>query len=245
MIDMNPAKEYFVKVSASSLTDLDRVLNAALESKGINSFYILTEDGISLSSKHKENWMYIERQQSDAIAKMISEDLTRPSKPASELNGFHADIKYDDEDESFVAFICTDMDHVDDEDDDGVFYYYSGGTPQQFLKEFSTPSVEGWICTGVEEIDNGCGCCNDPPCIGCAPPSAPAPVADAVEPIRLHLFSVYTIASDLTESDPVYVMARHEEGAACLFHKARARDHDNIICEVIVSKVQDAEVCDE
>jgi hypothetical protein len=61
---------------------------------------------------------------------------------------------------------------------------------------------------------------------------------------KLHLYKVYTIASDLTESDPVFVMARSKEGAACLFHKARARDCENTICEVIVSKLQDAEVCD-
>ena len=40
-------------------------------------------------------------------------------------------------------------------------------------------------------------------------------------------------------------MALHEEGAACLYHKSRARDHENILCEVVVSKVADAEVCDE
>lgn len=101
----------------------------------------------------------------------------------------------------------------------------------------------------LQPNDNGCGCCNDPPCIGCADAIDKQGLSEAeksaLEPNRLHLFSVYTIASDLTESDPVYVMARHEAGAACLFHKARARDHDNTICEVIVSKVQDAEVCDE
>ena len=95
----------------------------------------------------------------------------------------------------------------------------------------------------VIPADNGCGCMQDPPCKGCKRDSQPIP--DAVDVNRLHLFKVYTIASDLTESDPVFVMARHEEGAAALFHKARARDQENILCEVIISKVQDAEMCDE
>ena len=103
-----------------------------------------------------------------------------------------------------------------------------------------------FVCNNnMKPTDNGCGCMQDPPCIGCAPAKPPAPEVQ-MEPMNcLSLFKVYTIDSDLCESDPIFVMARTEDGAACLFHKARARDFDNILCEVIVSKVQDAEVCDE
>ena len=65
--------------------------------------------------------------------------------------------------------------------------------------------------------------------------SEPAPM--------LHLYRVRLIFLDLTECDPVFVMARHDEEAAMLVHKARARDtHD--ACEVIVSMVQNGEECD-
>lgn len=61
---------------------------------------------------------------------------------------------------------------------------------------------------------------------------------------RLHLFKVFTINEDTSETDGIFVMALTEDGAACLYHKARAREHGNILCEVVVSKVADAEVCD-
>jgi hypothetical protein len=85
--------------------------------------------------------------------------------------------------------------------------------------------------------DNGCGCEKNPPCLGCVEEDSSAN--------RLHLYAVWTIASDTSETEKTYIMALHEEGAACLYHKARARDHGNILCEVVVSKVADAEVCDE
>jgi hypothetical protein len=90
---------------------------------------------------------------------------------------------------------------------------------------------------------SGCGCNQSPPCIGCAPQCPPCQPQDLIN--GLHLFKVYTIDEDLTESDPVFVMALCKDGAACLFHKARSRDHCNILCEVVVSKVQSAEDADE
>ena len=102
------------------------------------------------------------------------------------------------------------------------------------------------------DMDNGCGCENNPPCLGCAPktylPDYAKDLSDVpVDPDanRLHLYAVWTINSDTSETEKTYIMALHEEGAACLYHKARARDHENILCEVVVSKVADAEVCDE
>jgi hypothetical protein len=61
---------------------------------------------------------------------------------------------------------------------------------------------------------------------------------------RLHLYAVWTINADTSETEKVYIMALHEEGAACLYHQSRARDHGNILCEIVVSKVADSEVCD-
>lgn len=84
--------------------------------------------------------------------------------------------------------------------------------------------------------NNGCGCENNPPCLGCVEEDSSAN--------RLHLYAVWTIAWDTSETEKVYIMALHEEGAAWLYHKSRARDHDNMLCEVMVSKIADAEVCD-
>jgi hypothetical protein len=146
------------------------------------------------------------------------------NKPSEKYRGFYATIQYYDEDETKYVFICNSQDMEEDDENDGHVFYYYDGTPEQFMKDFSKERGRGcadWYAHAVE---------------GVSPPS---------EPNRLHLFKVYTIDDDLSESDPVFVMARSEDGAACLFHKARARDQDNILCEVIVSKVQDAEVCDE
>lgn len=97
---------------------------------------------------------------------------------------------------------------------------------------------------------NSCGCYGNPPCKGCAPKTYLPDNADLssvpVDPDanRLHLFKVFTINEDTSETDGIFVMALTEDGAACLYHKARAREHGNILCEVVVSKVADAEVCD-
>lgn len=96
---------------------------------------------------------------------------------------------------------------------------------------------------------NSCGCYGDPPCRGCKtylPDYAKDLSAVPVDPDanRLHLFKVFTINEDTSETDGIFVMALCEAGAACLYHKARAREHGNILCEVVVSKVADAEVCD-
>lgn len=97
---------------------------------------------------------------------------------------------------------------------------------------------------------NSCGCYGNPPCKGCAPKTdLPdnadlSSVPDDPDANRLHLFKVFTINEDTSETDGIFVMALCEAGAACLYHKARAREHDNILCEVVVSKVADAEVCD-
>jgi len=87
-------------------------------------------------------------------------------------------------------------------------------------------------------------------CAGCAPKTYLQDNADVsavpVDPDanRLHLFKVFTINEDTSETDGIFVMALTEDGAACLYHKARAREHGNILCEVVVSKVADSEVCD-
>jgi len=138
--------------------------------------------------------------------------------------GFYATIQYYDEDESKYVFICNSQQMENDATDDGHVFYYYDGTPEKFMKDYGADRGRGcsdWYAVAVE---------------GVSPPP---------EPNRLHLYKVYTIDDDLVESDPVFVMARSEDGAACLYHKARARDLENIICEVIVDKVQDAEVCDE
>lgn len=97
---------------------------------------------------------------------------------------------------------------------------------------------------------NSCGCYGNPPCLGCAPKTHLPDNADLssvpVDPDAnlLNLYAVWTINSDTSETDKVYIMALTEDGAACLYHQSRARDHGNILCEVVVSKVADAEVCD-
>ena len=62
---------------------------------------------------------------------------------------------------------------------------------------------------------------------------------------RLHLYFVRTIADDTSETEPRYIMAPHDEEAALLYHKARAREHGNEPCEIVVSKIADAGVSDE
>jgi len=52
---------------------------------------------------------------------------------------------------------------------------------------------------------------------------------------KLHLFSIFAIAQDLTESKVVYIMAVDEQSAAFLFHKARARDYSNEPQELIIN----------
>lgn len=92
--------------------------------------------------------------------------------------------------------------------------------------------------------DNGCGCMGDPPCKGCSDEADLSEVPVDSDANRLNLYAVWTINGDTSETEKVYIMALHEEGAACLYHQSRARDHGNILCEVVVSKVADAEVCD-
>ena len=147
------------------------------------------------------------------------------NKPSEKYRGFYATIQYYDEDEAKYVFICNSQQMENDADDDGHVFYYYDGTPEQFMKDYGADRGRGcsdWYAVAVE---------------GVRPP--------AEEPNRLHLYKVYTIDVNLCESEPIFVMARSEDGAACLFHKARARDLENFICEVIVDKVQDAEVCDE
>lgn len=96
---------------------------------------------------------------------------------------------------------------------------------------------------------NSCGCCGDPPCKGCTPSLSEDEKSLADVPVdpdanMLSLFKVFTINEDTSETDGIFVMALSEAGAACLYHKARAREHGNILCEVVVSKIADAEVCD-
>lgn len=108
---------------------------------------------------------------------------------------------------------------------------------------------------GTEFPDNiaksACGCMGDPPCKGCAPKTYRPDYAEDLSAVpvdpeanRLNLYAVWTINSDTSETEKIYIMALHDEAAACLYHKARARDHGNIMCEIMVSKVADAEVCD-
>ena len=75
----------------------------------------------------------------------------------------------------------------------------------------------------------------DTPCYAC----------DTHRHNRLNLYSVRAIAEDTSETEPRYIMAQHEEAAALLYHKARAQEHENVACEIVVSKIADAEVCDE
>jgi|Laugresu1bdmlbdd_1035124.scaffolds.fasta_scaffold00093_23 hypothetical protein len=60
--------EFIVKIRANNLKSLDGILCDALESGGISSFYILTEDGTSLAHLHKEPHMWVERAEADVMA---------------------------------------------------------------------------------------------------------------------------------------------------------------------------------
>lgn len=71
-----------------------------------------------------------------------------------------------------------------------------------------------------------------------------APPSESPDANHLHLFSVYSIAEDLTESKIVYIMAVDELSAAFLFHKARARDYSNEPQELIINFLSHANDCD-
>jgi hypothetical protein len=60
--------EFIVKVRAKDIDTLGRILQDALEEKGISCFYILTEDGKSLAHLHKDSHLWVERAESDAFA---------------------------------------------------------------------------------------------------------------------------------------------------------------------------------
>lgn len=134
-----------------------------------------------------------------------------------------------------------------------IFYVYGGPNVGTFTVLNYDPMLHDKPkhILDMDKVD-GCGCMNSPPCLGCAPktylPDYAKDLSDVpVDPDanRLNLYAVWTIGADTSETEKVYIMALHEEGAACLYHKSRARDHGNILCEVVVSKVADAEVCDE
>jgi hypothetical protein len=71
-----------------------------------------------------------------------------------------------------------------------------------------------------------------------------APPSESPDANQLHLFSVYSIAEDHTESKIVYIMAVDEPSAAYLFHKSRARDYSNDPQELIVQLLRFAIDCD-
>lgn len=71
-----------------------------------------------------------------------------------------------------------------------------------------------------------------------------APPSESPNANHLHLFSVYSIAEDLTESKIVYIMAVDELSAVSLFHKARARDYSNDPQEIIINFLRHAIDCD-
>lgn len=167
------------------------------------------------------------------------------------IKGFYATIRYYDEDISRRVFIAQTLDLGEDHPEDPDVFYYAGDHMETSIRlafSFNPASGNDWYI--VPEQDNGCGCYNDPPCKGCVPktylPDEPSlsevPVDDDAN--LLNLFKVYTINDDTSETDPRYIMALTEEGAAVLYHKARAREHGNYLCEIIVSKLADAEVCD-
>lgn len=169
------------------------------------------------------------------------------------IKGFTALIKYYDEPKADPqeVFIAQTMDVDSDHPQYDDVFFFAGDFPEERIrKDFAykpNDSAEEWYI--MDKID-GCGCYGDPPCKGCSPKTYLPDNADLssvpVDPDanRLHLFKVFTINEDTSETDGIFVMALCEAGAACLYHKARAREHGNILCEVVVSKVADAEVCD-
>ena len=164
--------------------------------------------------------------------------------PKAPIKGFTALIKYYDEPKADPqeVFIAQTMDVDSDHPQYDDVFFFAGDFPEERIrKDFAykpNDSAEEWYI--VDKVD-GCGCMNSPPCLGCAPKTYLPVDPDAN---RLNLYAVWTINSDTSETEKVYIMALHEEGAACLYHQSRARDHGNILCEVVVSKVADAEVCD-
>lgn len=172
---------------------------------------------------------------------------------ANPIKGFYANIKYYDEPKADPreVFIAQTLDVDEDHPQYDDVFFFAGDFPEERIrKDFAynpNDSAEDWY---IVPEDNGCGCYGDPPCKGCAPKTYFPDNADLsavpVDPDAnmLSLFKVYTINDDTSETDPIFIMALTEEGAACLYHKSRARDHGNIMCEIVVSKLFDAEVCD-
>lgn len=221
-IDTDPAKTFLIRVEG----DKDQIFNLLdhAEECGCDSYEIVKYPaGVEIpASRH---------------------GTILPS-PKAPIKGFTALIKYYDEPEADPqeVFIAQTLDIDEDHPQDADVFYYAGDFPEERIrKDFAynpNDSAEEWYI--VDKVD-GCGCYGDPPCKGCTPKTYLPVHPDAN---RLHLFKVYTINEDTSETDGIFVMALTEDGAACLYHKARARDHGNILCEVVVSKVADAEVCD-
>ena len=61
--------EYLAKIVCSSISRLDRLLSDAMESRsGMSAYYILTEDGRSLSHLHTDEHLAPEREQADRLS---------------------------------------------------------------------------------------------------------------------------------------------------------------------------------
>ena len=220
----DPAKTYFIRVEG----DKDQVFNL-------------------LDHAEKCGCDYYEIVQSPAGVDISTHKFKEIRKPP--IKGFYAYIKYYDSpnEDPRRVFIAQTINLDEDHPDDLNVFFYAGDYPEKEIREefaYRNNPLEDWY------IDEGCGCENNPPCIGCVPktylPDEPNLSEVPVDPDanRLNLYAVWTINSDTSETEKTYIMALHEEGAACLYHKSRARDHGNILCEVVVSKVADAEVCD-
>lgn len=247
-IDTDPAITYLIRVEGGK-DQIFGLLDHA-EQCGCESYEIVKyPDGVWIpDSRHAAKFPDNTRKNSCGFCDTI------PPSPKAPIEGFYALIKYYDEPEADPreVFIAQTLDVDEDHPQDADVFYYAGDFPEERIrKDFAykpNDSAEDWYI--VDKVD-GCGCMNSPPCLGCAPktylPDCAKDLSDVpVDPNanRLNLYSVWTINSDTSETEKVYIMALHEEGAACLYHQSRARDHGNILCEVVVSKVADAEVCD-
>lgn len=62
------SSEFIVKIRANSRKELDSILCDGIESKHIDSFYILTENNKSLAHLHTADHMWVERIESEVFA---------------------------------------------------------------------------------------------------------------------------------------------------------------------------------
>ena len=180
------------------------------------------------------------------------------------IKGFYANVKfYSDPDQEHYVFIAQSEDLGETHPQDLDVFYYAGTFSEEIIRTlYSEEAKNGhfYIVPESKKDYEHCMQCgwgfipsingaSASKCKACCRPFIPVVEVENhfrnPERNRLHLYKLYTIDSDLREGDPVFIMAMSEEGAACHFHKARARDHGNIMREIIVSMVSHAENADE